>query len=65
MTLFSDTTHGVGATFAQLVGDHQEGRLTIYHTCCIKGVQRQICGHQDPLKTKYSAHQEHTRSCCF
>jgi hypothetical protein len=65
MRPFSDRTHGVGATFAQLEGDRRMERSSIYHTCCTKGVLRRICGHQGPLKIACCAPQERTHSCCF
>ena len=67
MTRFSDTMHSVGATFAQLEGDRQMERSTIYCTYCIKAILRRICGHEGPLKIKYSTHQEHEHihSCCI
>ena len=65
MTLFSDTRHGVGATFGLLGDDRQVERSSIYRTCCIKVVLGRIFGHRGRLKTECFVLQEHIRSCYF
>lgn len=65
MTRFSGTTRGVGATFAQLEGDRQVERSSIYRTCCREDVLHRIFGHRGLSKTKCFALQERTRSCYF